>query len=196
MKTRYNKTMAIDIDGVLADFEEEFCQKFGSDNRRLFSLSARYPTLDKGLIDEFVSNEQTYEHLVPLFGGILLANQASLFGYYVLLMTARPRSVAQITKEWLEGFNVNYNEIWFSSDKKIAVQEYNRMYPRRPIQVVVDDNPETVTRVGGILGVKSFAWEQPWNEDVYPRIRYNQEKMRLEQRGSATDWFELWTGVK
>ena len=42
-KMRYRGTIAVDIDGVLADFEKKFCEDFGEDNRHLYSFYGRYP---------------------------------------------------------------------------------------------------------------------------------------------------------
>jgi len=193
MKTRYNKTIVLDIDGVIANFEEEFCERFGCENRHLYNLEQRYPD-QADLINEFVNAESTYEHLVPIFGGTLLTRQAYYSDWYVLLMTSRPRHLAQITKEWLEGFHIPYHEMWFANQKAAAIEDYNKMYPRRQAIRFVDDSPKAAVEVSRVYGMITYVYDQPWNQDVFPRVRYNENDMRLECRGAATPWFDLWRG--
>ena len=57
----------LDIDGVLADFEEGFCEAFGYSNRDLYSLEERYPDADQGLLKVCRKSSQL-QGLAPIFG--------------------------------------------------------------------------------------------------------------------------------
>jgi len=49
MKTN-NYVIAFDLDGVLLDWEFDFCSKFGNKSRHLPNLFERYPEVDPGMI--------------------------------------------------------------------------------------------------------------------------------------------------
>jgi hypothetical protein len=187
MKIKYRKTLAVDMDGVLADFETEVCEAFGYGNRHLESFEGRYPGVDKDLIAEYITDPYNYEKLLPIFGGILLLNEARARGYYTVILTSRPKHLAEVTREWLEGFEIQYHELWYASNKQIAVQEFNNMYPNRKIFALVDDIKENLDGLPD--GVTGIAWEQPWNEGFYPRIRYNENLMMIEVKpDSVSGW--------
>lgn len=187
---KYNKTLAIDIDGVLADFEGEFCDRFGTDNRWYADLPSRYPRVDPELIDEFINSPATYKDLAPIFGGVLLVNQARERGWYILLLTSRPEYLAEITRIWLEGYRVEYNDLWFTDDKQASVAKHNRLYPGRRIWCQIDD---IVTNLGkSPVGV---AWEQPWNTGYYPRASYNEKTMEIDLNLTQYQTINFWENV-
>lgn len=185
-------TIAIDIDGVLFDFEEFFCERFGFDNRHMENLKMRYPKVPPSLIDEFVENPGTYENLSPIFGGMsCLLNQAKRMGFYVLLLTGRPKHLKDVTQASLDRYHASYHEIRYSQSKSLAIQEYNELFPFRPISLLIDDLAPNL--VGLPVGVAGLAWEQPWNDGYFPRARYNHEMMRLEIKENANDtWKQFW----
>ncbi len=184
----YKGTVFMDMDGVMADFEGGFCDAFGYDNRNLSNLADRYPNVPKDLIDEFVSTRENYESLLPIFGGaVLLPSILKQRGHYVVILTSRPKHLAEVTKEWLEGYSIEYNEIWYASKKGIAIQEFNEMYPGRKGFLLIDDIVSNFRNLPD--GVQQLVWEQPWNEGYFPRMRYNDEKMRLEVKtDTESEW--------
>jgi len=187
-KINYKGAVAVDVDGVIADFESEFCDRFGYEHRDLYSLYERYPNVDRELIEEFVSSPSSYENLVPIFGGaIALLGILRARGHYILLMTSRSKKMAEVTREWLEGYEIQYNELWFTSDKAGSIEEFNNMYPSRKVILLVDDCGKNVESLPS--GVVGAVWRQPWNEGYFPRMRYNSELMRVE---ILTDTVSKW----
>jgi len=181
----------MDIDGVLADFEAEFCERFFSGNRHLSNLHRRYPTIDKDIIDEFVNTPETYERLLPIFGGLLLLRQARALGFYILLMTSRPKYLAEVTRNWLDGYEVSYHELQYAQNKATAIGEYNLMYPNCPIKVLVDDIIGNLENLP--VGVAGVIWEQPWNTGYYPRATYDEQLMKIMvQPNSVSVWKPFW----
>lgn len=190
-KIKYSQTVLVDIDGVIADFESEFCDRFGYDNREMFNLSARYPEVDKSLIEELVASPYSYENLIPIFGGAvaLLSNLRSR-GFYTVIMTSRSKELAEVTREWLEGFEIQYNELWFAQNKAVAIQDFNQMYPSRKAFLLIDDCPANLGELPE--GVTGVAWEQPWNDGYFPRMRYNSELMRIEVKNdTVSNWVKF-----
>lgn len=187
-KINYKGAVAVDIDGVISDFESEFCDRFGYERRDLYSLYERYPNVDPGLIEEFVSSPSSYENLVPIFGGaVALLGTLRARGHYILLMTSRSKKLAEVTREWLEGYEIQYNELWFTKDKAGSIEEFNTMYPSRKVILLVDDyGRNTESLPSGVVGA---VWRQPWNEGHFPRIHYNSSKMRIEiQEAQDSEW--------
>lgn len=183
---KYKHTVFVDMDGVIADFESEFCDRFGYDNRPLYNLSSRYPEIDQMLISEFVESPSSYERLIPIFGGaVALLGLLASRGAYIVILTARSKKLAQVTREWVEGYQLLFNEIWFAQDKGTAIQEFNKMYPNRKGILLIDDSPMNVN----ICPIQSVVWEQPWNEGIYPRMRYNPENMSIEVKSdTVSEW--------
>jgi len=176
MTKNYNKSIILDIDGVLADFEEEFCDRFGYDARDKINLEERYPDA-KDLIDEFVESSETYANLKPIWGGWLLSQQAKERGYYVILATSRPERVQEATRIWLEQYNVAYNEVWFTKTKTEQIQRFNVYNPSRRVLFMVDD---IVSNFDGLTpDVIGVAYHQPYNGGYYPRMWYDEKSMTL-----------------
>lgn len=190
-KIKYSQTVLVDMDGVIADFESEFCDRFGYEHREMFNLSARYPEVDKSLIEELVASPYSYENLIPIFGGAvaLLSNLRSR-GFYTVIMTSRSKELAEVTREWLEGFEIQYNELWFAQNKAVAIQDFNQMYPSRKAFLLIDDCPANLGELPE--GVTGVAWEQPWNDGYFPRMRYNSELMRIEVKNdTVSNWVKF-----
>lgn len=191
MKRNYKHTVAIDVDGLIFDFEGSFCDAFGHDNRHLYSPYQRYPKVDPDVITEFMNDPETYRTLLPMFGGIHLLVTAKNLGFYVLLLTSRPKHLAEVTREALEGYDVPYNEIWYSKNKAMAIDEYNQMYPSRPVKLLIDDSIDNLKDLPS--GVVGMAWSMLWNQGYYPRATYDQWDMRLVVKtDTVSDWKEMW----
>lgn len=175
-KMLYRGTIAVDIDGVLSNFEEKFCQDFGDANRHLYSLEARYPNLDPELIREYVANPENYRDLAPIFGGLMFIRQAHQRGWYILLVTSRDKSLREVTRNWLDKYGAVYHEIMFAKNKKEAIADYDAIHPSRPVKIVVDDS---VSVLESMPEKYSVAWAQPWNSWHFPRMWYSDDGMKL-----------------
>ena len=167
-KMKYRGTIAVDIDGVLADFEKKFCEDFGTDNRHMYSLEARYPDLDPELIREYVDNPENYTDLEPIFGGLLFIRQAAHRGWYILLVTSRGKHLQEVTRNWLDSYGAQYHEIMFSKKKYESIRDWDRINPDKPVAIVVDDS---VSVLESMPEKYCVAWDSLWNIEFYPRIR-------------------------
>lgn len=176
-KMLYRGTIAVDIDGVLADFESKFCEDFGANNRYIYELEKRYPEIDRELIREYVENPENYIDLAPIFGGLLFTRQAHARGWYILLVTSRSTKLREVTKSWLEKYGVVYNELIFSKNKKEAIADYDAIYPSRKVAIVVDDSVKVLKSMPDKYCI---AWNQLWNFGYFPYMYYTTERMKLE----------------
>lgn len=180
----YRGTICVDIDGVIANFEKQFCEDFGEDNRHLYSLEARYPQIDPEIIKEYVANPEVYRDLEPIFGGLLFCRQAHQRGWYVLLVTSRDRKLREVTRGWLDKYDVVYNELIFSRNKKEAIADYDAINPTRKVAIVVDDSKSVLKSMPEKYCV---AWYQLWNFGFYPSMTYLDEAMKLILKPSVYD---------
>ena len=191
MKTK--GTDLFDIDGVLADFEGEFCKRFGYDNRGMFDLERRYPYIDAEIIREFVANPFIYLDLWPIFGGKLLLEQCYERAYEIKLVTSRPIRVNYETLEWLEIYNIPYSGIFHVQNKHHFILEYNSQNLHSPVKMLVDDNPRNLYGVKD-LGIIPLCWEQPWNNWMYPKARYNDDSFCIEVKMDRNSkWKHIWS---
>lgn len=179
-KMQYRGTIAVDIDGVLANFEKKFCEDFGYENRDLYSLEARYPELDPALIKEYVNNPDNYVDLEPIFGGLLFCRQAHQRGWYILLVTSRNPSLADVTRQWLAKYGAVYHELMFAKDKREAIYDWEEIEiwdcKKPPVSIVVDDS---VSVLESMPEKYCVAWDSEWNYGYYPRMYYATLEMKL-----------------
>ena len=194
MNPKYRGLAVLDIDGVLADFEEGFCEAFGYSNRDLYSLEERYPDADQGLLKEFVENPLNYKDLAPIFGGVLLLNQLYSRGYYILLMTSRRKELKTVTFDWLKKYNIPFQELYFSCNKQEGINDFLALHGNLELQIFVDDSVSTLRAVerGAADRVPFLAWGQPWKEGYYPRLRYNESAFKVEANVGDGTWKWIW----
>lgn len=165
--------IALDIDGVIADFEGYACHTFGNKNRHLSSLYERYPGKETE-IDNFLNNRATYYMLTPEPVGIQIAHwlmqRVNAYGHrqnraQVTLLTSRPFRVYDVTKNWLKAEKVPYHKLEFSRTKVKWLEEH------RP-DIVVDDIIEVCEGAAlKVPGITPVLISHPWNETPFiPRI--------------------------
>lgn len=189
---KHRGAVFFDIDGVLADFEGEFCERFGYDNRGVVELEKRYSTVDPGLVAEFIESASSYENLSPIFGGRVLLDQCRTRGYKIVLVTSRPQAAKNVTITWLEKYNITYNELIFTKDKLSAILAYKNKNQHIPVEMLVDDLPTNLHRAK-TSGVIPLCWEQEWNSWYYPKARYNVCHYIIEvQTHEGAKWRALW----
>lgn len=188
-------TAVIDIDGCIADFESAFCEAFGSDNRHLYKLEDRYPHLHPDLIAEWVNSEDNYLNLRPIFGGLLLIQQLKQRGFDVVLMTSRGEHLEAVTEAWLKLYHIEPTHLIFQTNKAGHIRDWNDGWVTPPITLFVDDSVSQLEQVKKLNpSVTCLAWEQPWNMDWIPRLRYNDKDQvyRIEASIEKGKWRNLW----
>jgi len=178
MDCKKDKSVVIDIDGVCADFEKAFCEKYGWNNRHLVSLEERYLNREEE-IREFVISPETYENLEIIENGKKLANFFHYEGYKVFLISARPANTHLVTFSWLKKHKIIF-DFMHVGDK------LNRIKILQP-SFVVDDLLSVCEYVSDELNIPSFLIDYPWNQQKYlsgniHRIRDFSEFLRIFSR--------------
>jgi uncharacterized HAD superfamily protein len=153
-----NKTIAVDCDGVVADFEGAFCEKFGYENRHLTSLEERYPNKSY-LIELFATLSKTYEKLNIIPVGVDIVRFLAKEGFDIHIVTARPDYCVQVTGLWLKQNKIPFH--FLSCGIKNKFDYYMQL---NPVMIIEDifDIAVGAARFGHI----SFLIDQPWNFSI------------------------------
>ena len=157
-----NKSIVLDCDGVLADFEGAFCEEFGYNSRHLTPLEERYPEY-KDDIELFVMSSATYENLDVLPTGVKIARWAESEGFDIYVVSSRPSYTAQVTGLWLKRNRIPFHFLEVGIYSKIS--EIIRIDP----VLAVDDMLEVCWNCYRFQ-VYSMLMDSPWNQDKIPAV--------------------------
>ena len=165
--------IAIDLDNVVFDFEGDFVERIGGNNRHLYSLEQRYPGIRKDIIEEYVNHPGTYERLVPVFGTVPWLEDVQSRGFGIILITSRPTNCQEVTRYQVKNWNVPHDKLIFAKDKGEYLSNHQNCV------TLVDDLPQNLQNLP--KWVNGVIFDRPWNKDVeLPRCKYNNDKMRME----------------
>jgi hypothetical protein len=156
-----NKTVVVDIDGVLADFEWAFCQEFGNERRELVSLQSRYPNKARK-ITEFINDGFVYKDLEPIQLGLDICDYLNREGFDVSIVTARPFGFESLTRDWLKRHGVNFTS--FVSD----TSKTGRIALMKPICAV--DDLFSVHKALLLHNIPTIVVAQPWNKYIWEKM--------------------------
>lgn len=179
------KKAIIDVDGVLADFEGALVERvvevaeYGllrDYKRDVYSLEDRYKELPDGFpgvwkeVEKFLARPSSYANLEPLYTGVKFVDDLINDGWALIFATSRPSQVYNTTQRWLCQNIRQYAKtggLLMESNKISLAQDVGA-------DMLVDDNPDLVKKAN-LAHVTAFAWEQPWNEGVFPRLVSDRE---------------------
>lgn len=153
-----NKKACIDIDGVLADFEGAFCEKFGWESRHLVRFEDRYPDRADE-IEAFVSSSKTYERLDILHLGVQIVKFLKHRGFDIHMVSSRPEYCSQVTGLWLKRNKIPFHFL--------SVGIFNKFgyYANQNPALVVEDMYDVAANCAS-FGISTFLIDQPWNFSV------------------------------
>lgn len=149
-----NRTVVVDVDGVLADFEGAFCEEFGYDRRELVSLESRYPSQARK-INAFLNDGFVYMNLEPLELGLEIVRYLNENDFDVSIVTARPFGLESVTRDWTKRYGVEYSSL-ISDHPKVG-----RISLIKPL-CAVDDLYSVHTALLG-HNIPTIIVAHPWN---------------------------------
>ena len=163
------KIVAVDIDGVLADYPNNWIDWLNSKNNGAIKyrnlkhakLAIGYSNY-KNLKKEF--RETGQEFYAPLKEGAYEFMQSlSKKGYCIVLLTARPlfeiKQVLYDTIEWLKKHELPYHLIFQGKDKHIKLMKYFK-----EIEFIVEDNHMIANQIAA-AGFHAYLVNNIYNKD-------------------------------
>lgn len=167
------KTILVDMDGVLANFEkgflEEWTKKFPNhphipiEKRRTFYLSEDYPRELEKEIDSIFSAPGFFQNLSTIRGGKEALIKMESLGHEVLICT---NPISKYENCVLEKYHWVSKNMGYEWTKKMIITKDKTLVHG---DFLIDDKPQH-------LGLKKPAWqhilyEAPYNKDVPGKLR-------------------------
>ena len=79
--------------------------------------------------------------------------------YKIILITAQPYEIAEITVNWLKKYHINYDDIRFNAGDKVAACKFFK------VEYMIDDSPWNLRKLNKEQ-VKTLIFNQPYNQNV------------------------------
>jgi len=186
-------TVAFDIDGVLADFEDRYCQEFGYENRHLYKLEERLEGDERAIqkATKFARDPNIYYGLEPVEGGIEFLRSFMEHGYYVIIATSRPKVCENVTRRWLLRYCVPYMKLAFVNSKAKELNELGQLLSYLNTSILVDDNPGVLEECQNYY-INPLCWKQPWNEHFFPKVWWENGKVVFQKFDETHNIEEYW----
>lgn len=157
--------LVFDVDGVIADFDKAACAAFGPCDRRLYSLTDRWPHA-KSAVNAFVTEMATYADLELVDGAQAGLVALAVAGHEIIMATARPGGLQMraLTIEWLRRHAIPFDDVFVvnTSDKANLIGGLSPDF-------AFDDAPHILNQLAS-RGVPAVVFAQPWNMSVSAEI--------------------------
>jgi uncharacterized HAD superfamily protein len=169
--------IGVDIDGVIADADTQFRKYmkkiFKRDFRRSEVKSFKYEECFEFTEYEFkklynlFSEEEIWITMEPIKGAIESLKKISK-NNRIIIATSRPYITKEVTARWLKKYNVPYDQIHFTLDKKHLLPEATEYQ----FDFFLEDHPDFAQKIAK-TGIQVLLFSYPWNESVrkHPKIR-------------------------
>lgn len=162
--------IAVDIDGVIADADTQFRKQmnrifernFPRSRVKTFKYEASFDFNDKEfkLLYGLFLNKRIWQEVLPVRGAIeslkFLSKKSK-----IIIATARPLEVKDVTLEWLKRYKVPYNEIHFTLTEKHLLSE-NLKYR---FHYFIEDHPDYALKIAD-SGINVLLFSYPWNKKI------------------------------
>jgi len=196
-----NRLVAIDIDGVLADFEGKLVRVLASEfgdvaeqNGYLYSIEARFKDhpeiLSKALL--YLNTPNFYRNLDPIEPMIEFVDELVELGFGVMFLTSRPSTHEEVTRRWLERNLANYRN---TAGLFVGVENKADFLLDVMPDFLIDDNPAEIVRCKQVK-LPGLCYEQAWNLGVFPRIVHDRNGEVYLQLSEDKEPFHLINSYK
>jgi uncharacterized HAD superfamily protein len=158
--------IGIDIDNVIADTEkrlrrllhEEMGITLNREDIRNYSLEniAGIRREEMSFILDRFGNGSIFLDVEVIEGAVETIGLLKEKGHRIALVTSRPDKVRDITREWLEGNGIPYDELYFASNTKVNGIPYD---------LFLEDQDNFACELAED-GTFVLLFDAPWNRDV------------------------------
>lgn len=103
--------LAVDLDGVLADFLPAIWGHLGRpENPNVYDLYEAYPSVSKRWIDALLNEPSFYLDMQPVPGAVAAMFDAAKY-WEIMYVTSRPQCVVDATERWMRGQGFSAGEM-------------------------------------------------------------------------------------
>jgi len=163
----------VDIDNVLGDSAITFLEEINSIVGSSFGFHDLMEyNMEKlphvGITSELVFSIITSEVVLAKISLLDFSQEAlhSLHAlkFHIVLVTARLESDRNVTEEWLERYNLYYDELIMGQQKDVVMRDLVSMHTAELVVVFEDhaDNALCLAKEGALV----FLFDKPWNRNV------------------------------
>jgi uncharacterized HAD superfamily protein len=158
------KSIAVDLDGVLADTHSYILRRLGlaPDINQITSWEWFIDNYGERFWTEYRRSWQNFEDIKMTDNTVPSTMEKLLnLGWKVDILTARDSDLREYTQRWLVRNDISFSNLVIierHSDKASYTDDY---------MLFVDDNPT----LAETLGSKLIIYDRPWNKSVSPEIR-------------------------
>jgi len=170
--------IAVDIDEVLADTVNTFCDVYNKKYRTKIKRQDFYnfKWWDIIGIDRFAFKEQfmgliKQEHFfkkIPVKSGALAGISELKENHTLMIVTGRPKSLAGITEEWLiENFGDIFSSVNFTREKILepSVESKFSVCKRLKAEILIEDEIDNAAECAS-NGLTALLFDAPWNQQI------------------------------
>ena len=186
-----NYTIAVDVDGVLADQISGILPiiiKVQGVMLKYDEVTSWNLPINDTSIDIIIVNEQkkrSYILNMPVHKGAREVLNRLNDKYYVNIATARPSDSDSWTKEWLSKNKIPY-------DSYYNLKEGGKQNAKESFDVLIDDYIGNIKAFLDKCEGKAILFSQPWNKDRSNLVKYiNNGRLAI-----ANNWIEIENKVK
>lgn len=161
--------VVVDLHDVIAAYVPQMIVKYGwPSNLEGWTLPQMFQHVD------FVKHFEPENHAefllsLPIIEGAKegLSQLSEICTDVVILTATRPNGPEEMaTHRWLANHELDYLDIVFAGDALSKVWWIKEEAQKHTLIFVVDDHPVVLSQLDGPYGVKTVAFNVPWNYDV------------------------------
>ena len=170
------------MDDVIVDFRQGFASwlkksyeievDVNSEEYYFITALQRVDVNPEEVFSRFIG-ESGFASLKPVQGARIFMNELKKKGYWLQILTARPEENLRCmydTYQWLEKYNIPYDDIGFSSEKFrwCASSQY---YDTNSIAFAIDDSPKHAEEYAK-HGINVKVPIKSYNKDIINKVDY------------------------
>ncbi len=170
----YKPAIGIDIDGIIGDSDKTFRKyinkKFGFTLKRSDITKFMYEDIlliPKSKMKEFWKEftEKKLWKEIPLLPNAKTAINYLKDKYYIVIITARPETIKDMTIEWLSENGIYYDKLFFVNEEK-GESKLNKIFRANiNLRFHIEDRVEFALEFANEK-IKVLLFDYPWNRDI------------------------------
>lgn len=161
----------VDVDSTLFDFSDAMYKLLLKEDKGVeepkyweeWDFYIKYGIDNKTFYRAVNSIHKYMRNYKPFPDAKYLLDTLNKLGYYIIIATHRAKKFQPVLEEWLDEYNLYYDEVHCSFDKTV-------LFPI--VDIIIDDSPKTI-KLAEESNLDCYCIAYPWNSKVREYIRFN-----------------------